>query len=322
MKQRAPVMLALIVGFAGLLPWSYAQDVPSKEAWDSIHGRCVEVLRTALVEETEWVRVHAAEALLWNGLPANVAETFAPEVDTAPPKHRIGVWRVLAQAQETDEAREDYIARIRAALLDVDGPDRIHAAETLAKLGDRERPDELLRVSREETGSLQSYSRWILANSGDPADEAAFAELLTSPEAGIRGSVAYGLRFFDHIRPDTLAKLETALANEPPDSTAHIYMVSAAYVHAPEEQKQAFKEELLRYAQEGAKGQKYEAGFAFGRMGDVAPLLALLEDEETDVRISAANGLLTIERARFTEDGLPGEYFSFLDADRTEGVFL
>ena len=63
-----------------------------------VHDKAVAELRAALRTETAWVRVHAAEALLRNGLPEGVEEVFLPEAETSPPKHRIGVWRVLAQA--------------------------------------------------------------------------------------------------------------------------------------------------------------------------------------------------------------------------------
>ena len=119
-----------------------------------VHDKAVAELRDALRTETAWVRVHAAEALLRNGLPEGVEEVFLPEAETSPPKHRIGVWRVLAQGQQDPAKRERYIGRIRAAFLDLDGPDRLHAAETLGKLGDARRSTALLLAA------TASDARW------------------------------------------------------------------------------------------------------------------------------------------------------------------
>jgi len=298
MIRRASARWVVLAVLVALALGAGAQTGPGVP-WASLRERAVQVLRTALAEEQEWVRVHAAEALLKHGYPEGVEDIFAPQVDTAPPKHRIGVWRVLARAQTTGEARETYVARIRAAFLDTNGPDRLHAVETLAKLGDTARPDELVRVAGEAQGSLQAYARWAVANSGDAKDEAAFVALLDSEDSAVRGGVAYGLRHLDRIQSTTLTKIEAALETEPADSSARVHMVSALYVQAPQEQKETAKLELMRYAVEGGKGEKYEAAAALGCVGDEADmplLLELLADAEADVRISAADALLSIER--------------------------
>jgi len=260
-----------------------------------IEDRCVALLRDALANETEWVRVHAAEALLSHGLGEGVEAVYAPLVDSAPP-HRIGVWRVLARAQ-ADDARQRYIARVRDAFLDIDGPDRLHAAETLAKLGYAERLVELLRVAREESGAFQAYARWALANSGTAADEAALAELLTSDDARTRGCAAYGLRFLPVLREATLAALDAALDAEPVDSPARIHQLCAHYAHGQGERRAKVEEALVRLAREGDKGERYQACAALGLGGDagiIGVLVERLEDAETNVRISAADALLAL----------------------------
>ena len=283
-----------------LLLASAAQAQPApRPPWNQIRARAREVLETALSEETDWVRVHAAEALLRNDYPAGVEEIFAPQADTAPPKHRIGVWRVLAQAHGADGGREAYVARIRQAFLNPDGPDRLHAVETLAKLADTARPDELLRVGREGSGALQTYARFALARSGGTEDEAALAALLASDDAAVVGGAAYGLRFLETLAPDSFARLDATAREEAADSTARVYLLSARYVHAPQHAVAAAREPLLHYARDGSTSEKFEVGAALARRGDdgdVPLLLGLIENPETDARISAANALLEIER--------------------------
>lgn len=294
-------MMAIVAGvlllFAcgGAVAENEPPMVPKK-----LENRALDVLRDALANGREWVKVHAAESLVWTGHPERVHETFLKELDGAGPKYRIGVWRVLAQAAAKDDERRMYLAKIVDAFLDEDGPDRLHAVETLGKLGYTGRPKELVRVAREETGSFQAYARWVLANSGAEADEAALAALLESEEAGVRGCAAYAFRFFERLRPPSCAKLQAAAERVPRDSGERVYLLSAYCVHAPEDARPRAKTELASYAENGGNGEKREACCAFGRvpsLEDVPLLRRLLEDEEMDVRAGAAEALLRIAQS-------------------------
>jgi HEAT repeat protein len=270
----------------------------SAAAESTLHDRAVTVLRDALRTETEWVRVHAAEALIWHGYPEGVEAVYRPQTETAP-QHRIGVWRVLAQAADSDAEREQWVARIRDALVDVDGPDRLHAAETLGKLADSRRPAELQRVAREGEGGLQACARWVLAGSGDAEDEAAFAALLGPDHKDVHGIVGYGLRWLDRIRPATWKVLVDVARACPQESEARVHLLAAGFVHAPNDaDRAAFRKQLLPFAGTGDKGQKYQTCAALGLAGtkdDIPLLTRMLDDPETDVRVSAAEALLRLE---------------------------
>ncbi|HEV8132703.1 MAG TPA: hypothetical protein VGQ81_15760 [Acidobacteriota bacterium] len=264
--------------------------------------RAVSILRQALKEGREWEKVHAAEALLWNGYFDNVKETLQAELRKASPSYRIGLWRVLAKAQGNDEsAGRSYVEKLRGAFLDAQSPDREYALEALAKLGYSERLDELLRVAKEGKGSFQVRARWVLANSGNPHDEETLADLLESADPGLYGSTGYALRHLKRVQPSTLARLERAASKEL-DSRSRAYVLSAWYVHSPDKQKGAIKQQLVKYLGAGSKEQKAEVCAAlgsFGRKTDAPLLEPLLEDAEVDVRISAANALLRIERRQY-----------------------
>ncbi|HBY54691.1 MAG TPA: hypothetical protein DEH15_19915 [Marinilabiliales bacterium] len=94
----------------------------------------LEVLRNNMQTQEKWVKVHAAEFLLWSGYPDGVKETFLREdsLHEDVSFYRIGIWRVLAQADQ--KHRDIWIDKIKKAFLDEKGIDRIHAIETLAKL--------------------------------------------------------------------------------------------------------------------------------------------------------------------------------------------
>ncbi|MEA3364676.1 MAG: hypothetical protein U9Q79_03460 [Candidatus Hydrogenedentes bacterium] len=264
-----------------------------------IHDQAVAVLRDALRNETEWVRVHAAEALLRNGLPEGVEEIFLPEVENSAPRHRIGVWRVLAQAQKDPKKREAYVQRIRDAFLDLDGPDRVHAAETLGKLGDAKRSTQLLNAATEADKPMAAYARLILANTGAVEDAAYLAALLGSYYENVRQSTAYALRFAPKLDERTLLDVRDAALAEPEDSPVRLNLLIAWLAHADEAERVHIKELLMPYTDNEKKAERYQFGEAMALGGgddDVPLLLQLLNDEDTDVRISAANALLGIER--------------------------
>jgi len=95
-------------------------------------------LKALLYTQKEWIKVHVAEFLIWeNYLVNDVRTVFLDEERTHgdQPRYRIGIWRVLAQAAVTTEERESWIDRIVAVYNDPSSIDRLHAIETLAKLG-------------------------------------------------------------------------------------------------------------------------------------------------------------------------------------------
>ena len=78
------------------------------------------------------------------------------------PQYRVGIWRVLAQAASAQEERKQYIEKIHNAYLQ--GPDQLHALETLAKLKepigvDHSSLDTVL-LKNKEINSTVIYGLW------------------------------------------------------------------------------------------------------------------------------------------------------------------
>src|SRR5690606_26761044 len=75
-------------------------------------------LKELLHTQEEWIKVHVAEFLIWeNYLVDDVRTVFLDEERKHgnQPRYRIGIWRVLAQAAQTEQERESWIGRIVAA---------------------------------------------------------------------------------------------------------------------------------------------------------------------------------------------------------------
>jgi SSS family solute:Na+ symporter len=275
---------------------------------EELRGQAVDALRETLDRESRWVKVHAAEFLLALDHSQGVAEVFAKELDESldVPEYRIGIWRVLSRAAIQEEQRSEWTTKIRDVFLDEGAPDRAHAAETLGKLDYivREQGDELFdRVAQSDSDSLSVNVRWVLANSEHEGAEARLAKMLESDQAEIRGGAAYALRFRPEVSPAVREKLAAAAERESTDSTARIYLISAATVHAGDDRQESLKDQLRGYINTGANtgtdDEKFEACMALAQIGtidDLPSLTHLLQGKSADVRSGAAYAILRIDR--------------------------
>lgn len=270
---------------------------------DDLREEAVGTLRETLATQEKWVKVHAAEFLLALHYTEGVREAFEEERQAhgEEAQYRIGIWRVLARAAPSDDARAPWIDNIRAAYMDTDGPDRLHATETLAKLDyvatEAER-EQLSRDAQSEDGPIAAFASCVLVHSGALEYERQLAALLNSSDERTRLCAAYAIRHIETISPETLATLGARVQEEPDDSSARPYLLSASFIHndtIPAE----YKKSLRSYAESGDTASKAEAIAALAIKGDdtdIALLETLLADPEADVRANAAYALLRIAR--------------------------
>lgn len=93
-------------------------------------------LKEAAHSENFWVKIHAHEFLLqlgyseWADSSFNSWSRFHKEVR----EERIGIWRLGYMLTRNAAEKDQWLQKIQEAYLNPDGPDRIHAAETLSKL--------------------------------------------------------------------------------------------------------------------------------------------------------------------------------------------
>lgn len=267
--------------------------------------RCLEVLRQVLDREPRWIKVHAAEFLLGLDYPDRVNQVFQAELAQYgnEPQYRIGIWRVLAKANIEQRQSAQWVAKIRAVFLDPAASDRLHAVESLAKLGYRAQPGEELALVQKEaaapSGSMAVYARWVLVHSGEPGAEQALADLLRSSDAKTRGAAAYVFLKLRAISAPARAALLAAIEAESADSPVRATLVAAAAVHTPSDQQTTWRQPLIQYARSGELAQRLRALDALGRIAqpDDLPLLqSLLAESDPDVRAAAAWVLLRIDR--------------------------
>ena len=282
-----------------------------------LEKQCIATLRDVLAAQQEWVKVHAAEYLIWAGHPEGVREAYIEEerMWAAKPQYRIGIWRVLAQAATADVDKQIWTDKILGVFLDSTATDRIHAAETLAKLGisplkkDWKLTENTLQS---EIKPLALYTLWSTAFTS-PGSRAAVktrflkAALNADTEAADKVIPAYALRQLKGISQEESTMLAVAALAEPANSPARIYLLSAAFTnndHNPG-QLEKLHAALVSYKSAISKGAISEMAAALAERGkaeDISILTPLLtgagqlenESDRADVAAAAAHAILQI----------------------------
>ncbi|MFC5409298.1 hypothetical protein ACFPMF_08280 [Larkinella bovis] len=288
-----------------------AADPP---ATDALQDQCLVELRNLLRTEKEWIKVHAAEFLLWVGEPEGVQVVYLNELQqfAAKPQYRIGIWRVLAQAAATPEEKKKWTDQIADAFTDPVGPDRIHAAETLAKLGISPTTldaDVTRRAIAGENRPLSLYTLWG-ASLSDAQTAASNRQkfmalaLDRQEEAAPRRLGAFILRRLGGLTSSEWKQLAEAALSEPLSSGIQLNLVHAALVTASPSATRSEPYRLLRIKmlaaqQSGSVGDLMELAAALAEKGqpaDVAVLTPLLKHDFADLRASAAYAILKIKK--------------------------
>jgi solute:Na+ symporter, SSS family len=303
-KSIPPLVAILLVVIGSFALPARAADQADNPVTPKMRQAAVAVLRESLSDEESWTKVHTAEALIRLDYRRGVKEEFDQELAEhgQDDSYRIGIWRVLAQLTYDPSERDRWVGKIREAFLDLDGPDRVNAAETLGKLGytvSEEDGEAFAVVSEGTPGIFVSMTRWVLAGDGANVSESKLVDLLDTDDEQTRLGAAYALRYRKTVSPSNWARLAAAADREPTDSHARPFLLAAAFVLAPDDKSPRFKRMLVEYARTGDKDARYELCEALadrGDGGDLGVLTALMKDSEADVRVAAANAVLRIGR--------------------------
>ncbi|TAN13121.1 MAG: hypothetical protein EPN37_14280 [Chitinophagaceae bacterium] len=278
------------------------------------------ILREVMLTQSQFVKVHAAEYLIWAGHPDSVRDVFLKEEQlygTESP-YRIGIWRVLEQVAGDKNEKSQWIDSIQNAFLNVNGKDRINAAETLAKLKIIPAPGHPAVVQKAiegEATSLSLYTLWAASNSGADSlkkcREKLF-HLLTSDQAdSLQKTLAsYILRHIDDLDSNEWSLLASKALAEPDSSLAKVYMLSAAYITVPEDSirtglYEKIKAQLINEDKSPRVGSRTELSAVLAEKGTPADLPVLFtmlnnkyplekESDNADVRSAAAYAILEI----------------------------
>jgi hypothetical protein len=276
-----------------------AQHSPRRLAEEERRALLDEI-RSAMKTQTGWTQIRAAEALIGQGLSDEVLAVVRPLVDSAPSQERIGVWRVLAQAEPTAEGRQKMVERIWLAFLDANGPDRIHAVEALAKLRatlPEERKRSVAEFSQRPAAEA-AFARWLLAISGDASARKALVDTLKDrdPVARLRASYALSQLAGPLADSERRALVESASA-EASDSPALLTLLGAAGKVGGDRER--FRKKLIQAMDSADPEWRRQAATYLGDVGDAddeTALAALSKDPEPPVRMAAANARLRIDQ--------------------------
>lgn len=311
----------LYIGFCLIIiTMSCTETKKNEELAEDIKQESLTVLRDVLYQQNEWVKVHAAEFLLWSGYPENVRDIYLKEEIQygTQPKYRIGIWRVLAQAVEDTIEKKRWTDKILGAFLDEKGQDRIHAAETLAKLGISPlHADEEVtrRAIASSVKSLSLYTLWSVSYTSqamkDSVTKEMMASVLSADEApAVTNQASYIIRQLGGLSVPQWEQLAQEVVQG--NRKDNINLLSALFIHAADPVKnsevyQKIHQTLVNFKTSDSKGERSEMTYAFGKSGtkeDLPVLLGLLraesplqsEEDNEDVKASAAYGLLLLNQ--------------------------
>ncbi|GAA4749601.1 hypothetical protein GCM10023229_32730 [Flavisolibacter ginsenosidimutans] len=292
---------------------------------DPLTDKALAELRNVLKTETEFVKVHAAEYLIWLGYPAEVRQVFLKENELHgdQPKYRITIWRVLAQTETDPQGKKVWYDKIFKAFGDVNGPDRLHAAETLAKLklSPAERyPEATQKSINDESRNMQAYTHWALSYAPGANADRFRKDFLKMAESDtnqiVRMISAFILRKSGGLTETEWTELSRAALAEPADSPLKKNLLNTAIVTFPSGEKRTADYEKIRKAmtenyQRFSAGERMELAQALAEKGDASdlPILASYLNNENskglyeadskeaaDVRANAAYAIVKIKR--------------------------
>jgi SSS family solute:Na+ symporter len=302
-----------------LMSACHSMESQTKEQPADLKEEAVNTLRKILHEQQEWVKVHAAEFLIWSGYPGDVKEAYLKELERfhKKPQYRIGIWRVLAQLSNGNEAAQ-YKAKIVNAFLDTAGRDRIHAIETMAKLKISplpQYPEVTGAALHSDVKSLSAYTHWAVAYTNEDSAKAAgkyFLGRLLDANGDIlqRRVAAYILRNSGELDMTDWNALSDMALTLPDDAEGKVSFLNAALLTAPQEMKtsETYKnifDSFLAFSNKKDKGIRMDiaAGLAVAGGKEHLPVLADwmrnadptgIAADDADVQASAAYAILKI----------------------------
>jgi HEAT repeat protein len=276
---------------------------------DPLADSALHEIRSVLRSESLFVKVHAAEYLIWLGYAPEAKQAYLAENErhqTETP-YRIGIWRVLAESAENAAEKEQWTNKIFKVFGDRQAPDRLHAAETLAKL--QQSPlEKYPGVTRETLASgnrnLATYTRWATSYSSAAAMKEGRSEFLrmaaNDPDSIVRKISAFILRKIKGLSADEWKALAAQALSEPDSTGMRRSLLNTVFVTLPEglTADEKVKQEMLTGHEHFSVAEKTELALALAEKGteqELPVLSIMLHDGNADVRATAAYAILKIK---------------------------
>jgi hypothetical protein len=292
---------------------------------DNIEKKAMNELLQTLRNRSQFVKVHAGEYLIWLGYPDETKKEFLEEneVHNKEPRYRVVIWRVLAQTETDPTKKEQWTRKIEDAFQDINGPDRLHAAETLGKLKIsplEKYPEATQDALSSDNRNLNVYTLWAISHSSDSAFEKnkrEFLNLLISDSNQIvRKISAFILRNSGDLSEHDWNILADAAFSEPEESDLRTSLFNTASVTVPEKSSKTdrykeIRKEMKKDHHRFSAGKRIELALSLAQKGtvdDVPVLSSILNDENiaglyeansdegADARATAAYAILKIKQ--------------------------
>lgn len=288
-----------------------------------LNKKAIENLYERIEDTSFWNKVHSLEFLADLGLNKEVDYILKDEFSKYEmyPQKRIGYWRCMAINERDSCKKSIYIRKILEAYLDPGSPDRIHAAESLAKLSFslKKYPATWL-INDTQNNLLEAYVNWSSVypeSSSMIIDYAGLFELLKSKKPEQRKIMAYGTKYLKRIDAPHWKELMALALKEPLDSPSAIYLLCGTYITCPTEERNSdnirlIRDKLRRMARSNNKTNRYEAFVAMGYFVDKNDF-NFIKDEF--IQLNLINSLNNLDDE--TKDILSAISFAFL---RTSGL--
>jgi len=279
-------------------------------------------LNSVLEHRQKFIKVHAAEYLIWTGHSEAPLRDFLNEekAHSTEPKYRVVIWRVLVQAEKDPAHKKVWLNKIYKAYEDMNGPDRIHASETLAKLKQPVTdlfPEVTAKTLLSNDRNLQTYALWASSFGSESRmnkNREKFLDMgLTDTGVIIRKISLYVLRQAKGLNLHQWERLASAALSSNKTDETHVTMLATSLVTAPvgadvkvlshvhdllmsgvEHYTAAQRTELSQALAE--KGNKKDLKILEGFMDDEhsSAIYDPASDEGADLRAAAAYAILKI----------------------------
>lgn len=212
---------------------------------ESLKKVAKEKLQYGLENSSKWEKVHAAEYILKLDYPNNVYDIFIEEEkqNRDEPYYRIGLWRVLNQASVTAAEKKQWLDSISGIYENYASPDRVHAAESLAKLSVSPKT-----ISAKVTDSvllgdhnpMWAYTLWGTAYTSDKEMNQvkdSFINIILESEESIliRKIALYALYTMKNIGVQNWDLLLSKTLNEPKDSQLYASLLDCTLANTPKD---------------------------------------------------------------------------------------
>ena len=301
--------------YACLLVWLTGGACTNKQQRplsDETRAAKISTLHAVLNDTVRWEKVHAASYLIRLDYLDGVHDAFIDEAERRgnEPYYRVGIWRVLAASRE--EEREKWLGRIQQVAADSTAPDRIHAVESLAKLGV---PTKLQPTTSDAI--LNFFIRWANGQ-GEGKDWNRTVDFFLQTLAGERTDVstreqklaAYALRNSGQLDALRWGRLTEQTKRVDAPHELQVYTLAAAVATAPTDSLLtarflALKDRLISLTRSGSVAERTERSLALAESG-TADDLTLLDAPDEDLDVQAASAFASLRVDRRYESSLTG----------------